>query len=471
MTASALSPSTVVPGSFRDPRGHVFDASDRIFRSITQAAFDDYRFVQDSGLLGSLIEKRWLVETWDVERSALPLNDPAVVALVEHAKLPFVSHPYEWSFAQLRAAALHHLDLHLHVLDKGATLSDASAYNIQFIGGKPVFIDLLSLRKYQDGEFWLGHKQFCEQFLNPLLLRAWFGIPHNDWYRGALEGIATEHMAAITPWTKRFSVKVLSHIVLPAKFQQRSGSHDVKELGRLRQRTLPLRGFRSLLLQLRGWIAGLKPANAGPTVWEDYTQTHTYQSSAHSAKREFVAEFAKATSPRLLWDLGCNTGEYSALALENGAGYVVGFDFDANALELAYARSVDRKLAFLPLHLDAANPAPDQGWQNRERDGLARRARADAILALAFEHHLAIGRNIPLDQVVGWLTGLAPQGVIEWVEKTDSTVQRMLALREDIFSHYDNASFEQALVRNARIVKSATVSEEGRKLYWYDRRK
>ena len=45
---------------------------------------------------------------------------------------------------------------------------------------------------------------------------------------------------------------------------------------------------------------------------------------------------------------------------------VVGFDFDANALEAAYARSVDRKLPFLPLHLDAANPAPDQGWQNPE---------------------------------------------------------------------------------------------------------
>ena len=172
----------------------------------------------------------------------------------------------------------------------------------------------------------------------------------------------------------------------------------------------------------------------------------------------------------MLCDLGCNTGEYSALALQNGARYVVGFDFDPNALETAYARAANENLPFLALHLDAANPAPDQGWRNSERDGFAKRARADALLALAFEHHLAIGRNIPLDQVVGWLTSLAPQGVIEWVEKTDSTVQRMLALREDIFDRYDNRTFEAELRRNARIVKVATVSEEGRRLYWYDRR-
>lgn len=458
-----------VPGSFRDPRGHVFRSSGRIFRTITRSALDDYNFVKESGLLASLVEKQSLVKSWDVDAAELGVHDPMVAAVVEHARVPFWSHPYEWSFSQLRAAALHHLDLHLHALEKGATLIDASAYNVQFIGSKPVFIDLLSLRKYREGEFWVGHKQFCEQFLNPLLLRAWFDVPHNDWYRGALEGIPTEHMAAIVPWRKRFSVNVLSNIILPAKMHRRSVGQDPKELGRLRERKLPLRSFRSLLLQLRNWIHALKPANAGPTVWQDYAETHTYQSAEHAAKRDFVAEFVRATSPKLLMDIGCNTGEYSALALENGAGYVVGFDFDPNALEKAYARAVDRNLDFLSLHLDAANPAPDQGWQNREREGFATRARADAVLALAVEHHLAIGRNIPLDQVVRWLTGLAPQGVIEWVEKKDTTIQRMLALREDIFDRYSKETFEAELRRNARIVKSAVVSDEGRCLYWYDR--
>lgn len=425
--------------------------------------------MQESRLLASLIDQGRMIDTWEVERTALDLADPDIVALVEHRRIEFLSHPYEWSFALLRAAALHQLDLHLHLLDNGATLSDASAYNVQFIGPKPVFIDLLSVRRYRDGEFWLGHKQFCEQFLNPLLLRAYFDIPHNAWYRGGLEGIPAEEMAALLPLRRRLSLRALSHLILPAAAQRSSQSRSPGDLGRLRDRKLPLRSFRSMLLQLRQWVDDLRPANTNRSVWADYTRTHTYDSAEQRAKRDFVAEFVAATKPRLLWDLGCNTGDYSQLALESGCGYVVGFDFDKNAIDKAHARARHEKLAFLPLFLDATNPSPDQGWRNLERDGLSRRAHADALLALAFEHHLAIGRNVPLDQVVQWLVSLAPTGVIEWVEKSDSTVQRMLAMREDIFEAYSLESFESELRRHARIVKSAVVSDEGRRLFWYER--
>ena len=108
--------------------------------------------------------------------------------LLEHARIGYVSFPYEWSFPALKAAALLHLDLHLELLEHDVTLSDASAYNVQFQGARPIFIDVLSLRRYREGEYWLGHRQFCEQFLNPLLLRALAGVPHNAWYRGSLEG-------------------------------------------------------------------------------------------------------------------------------------------------------------------------------------------------------------------------------------------------------------------------------------------
>ena len=463
-----MTAATAVAGSYRDPGGHVYTAQGRVFRSIRSSARDDYRFLQQSGLMSELIERGWLVDTWEVDASTLDLDDDDLVALVEHRRVPFVSHPYEWSFAQLQAAALLQLDVHLHALSKGATLSDASAYNVQFVGAKPVFIDLLSLRKYRQGEFWLGHKQFCEQYLNPLLLRSWFDIPHNAWFRGTLEGIPTEEMAQLVPWRKRASLRVLSHVVFPARLQRTSHERTRNELSQLRERTLPLAAFRAMLMQLRKWIQGLAPAS-GRSVWGDYVRTHTYDCAQQSAKREFVAAFVRETRPALLWDIGCNTGDYSELALQSGANYVVGFDFDRNALELAYARARTQDLAYLPLFLDATNPAPDQGWRNAERDGFKRRATADALLALAFEHHLAIGRNVPLDQVVEWLVGLAPQGVIEWVEKSDSTAQRMLMLREDIFDRYTIERFEGALRRCARIVKSTTVSAEGRRLYWYDR--
>ena len=224
-----------------------------------------------------------------------------------------------------------------------------------------------------------------------------------------------------------------------------------------------------MLKQLRGYIAKLEPSH-GLTTWSDYTDTHSYASEEEQEKRAFVARFVEKTKPARLWDLGCNTGAYSELALESGAAAVVGFDIDLAALDGAYERARTRDLQFLPLYLDAANPAPDQGWRGGERKSLMERANGDGLIALAFLHHLAIGRNAPLDQAVAWLVSLAPTGVVEFVQKTDPMIERMLRLREDIFADYTEQTFVNALERVARVVDTKTVSAAGRKLFWYDRR-
>jgi ribosomal protein L11 methylase PrmA len=172
----------------------------------------------------------------------------------------------------------------------------------------------------------------------------------------------------------------------------------------------------------------------------------------------------------MLWDIGCNTGDYSSAALEAGADFVVGFDFDQGALDRAFSRAKNERLNFLPLFLDGANPAPNQGWRQTERMGLVQRVHCDGVLALAVVHHLAIGRNIPLDEVVDWLVKMAPQGIIEFVQKTDPMVQALLRLREDIFRNYNEENFVHVLEARADIVRSATISNANRKLYWFKRR-
>lgn len=459
-----------IPGSFRDPAGHVYDVDGRILRTITERAAADYQVLRDSGLLRDLAERGWLIDAKEVSPGDVPGVDPPPPYVVEHSRIPHPSFPYEWSFPLLRDAALLHLDLHLVALGEGATLSDASAYNVQFRGPKPVFIDLLSLRRYREGEYWTGHRQFCEQFLNPLLLRSMRGIPHNSWFRGALEGIPTAEIARLVPARRKLSFRMLAHVSLPAMIQRRAlGAGKITAKPKSTQRPLSRTAYRALLRQLRNWIAGLRPADRGRTEWGDYAETNTYSSDEEQAKRRFVGEFAEAVRPSMLWDLGCNTGAYSEVALQGGAERVVGFDADQAALELAHARACARDLDFLPLYLDAANPSPDQGWLQAERPGLSSRARADAVIALAFEHHLAIGRNVPLPQVVRWITSLAPRGVIEFVEKSDPTVQKMLSLREDIFPDYTVEAFEAALQDCARIDRAETVSSSGRRLYQFDR--
>ena len=208
----------------------------------------------------------------------------------------------------------------------------------------------------------------------------------------------------------------------------------------------------------------------GATVWRDYAADNSYSEAEAADKKRLVAEMIAEVKPGLVLDLGCNSGDYSAAALDAGAGRVVGFDVDFGALEAAYGRSRDQKLDFLPLYFDAANPVPDQGWAQQERAGFAGRAQGDALLALALVHHLAIGRNIPLPRLVDWLIDRAPHGIIEFVPKEDAMVQALLALREDIFPDYSADNFLAAVRARATVVSDSQVSQSGRRLVRYARR-
>jgi len=208
------------PALFRDLSGRVYELDGRILRTVTSHAVVNYEYVRDSDALNKFTKNGWIIEAKEIDKNILFEKCEDLCYVIEHPQLPFISYPYEWCFVMLKDAALLHLDLQLSVLKHNVTLSDASAYNVQFRGASPIFIDYLSFRKYQDGEFWLGHRQFCEQFLNPLLLRAYLGISHNHWFRGSLEGISINDMNRLLPLYRKFSWRVFTHITLPARLQK-----------------------------------------------------------------------------------------------------------------------------------------------------------------------------------------------------------------------------------------------------------
>jgi len=455
-----------IGGSYRDPSGHVYDAGDHVLRSVRPIAADEFDQVLKTGILERLVADGRLVPFEVLDPEILVAEAPDAVRVLRHPRLEFISYPHEWSFPALRAAALLHLDIQLQALEAGVTLSDASAYNIQFTGSQPVFIDHLSFRPYKDGEFWAGHRQFCEQFLNPLVLTALTGVPFQAWYRGSMNGLPSREVAAFLPRRNMFSRRMLLHVYLLGRLEGESTQRDAVKLAGT---GLPRERFKKTLEDLRRWIAGLTPKGSRFSEWGDYAGNTSYGEAEGVAKRDFIRDFVTATRPGMVWDLGCNTGDYSAVALASGARSVVGFEFDQAALDTAYYRAVKENLALLPLFLDAANPSPDQGWAQRERSGLAARRNADAVFALALVHHLAISRNVPLGEVVAWLVSLAPSGVIEFVPKADAMVRRMLALRTDVFEDYTEEVFLGALEAAGRVVRTARITESGRLLAWFDR--
>ena len=460
---------TVDPASYRDPSGHVYIEGERIFRTVTPYGRTEYEFIRDSGALNELIERGLLIGATEVERSVLAEGDPKDLIL-EHPKIPVLSYPYEWPFRALKAAALLHLDIQLDVLKNKIVLSDASAFNIQFLGGKPIFIDYLSFRRYKDGEPWFGHRQFCEQFLNPLILQAKLGIPFHAAYRGRPDGIESISLSPLLKLRHKFSPTVFSHVALLARSQNRVDASMLKEAQAAQVRGLKRDRYRAILLQLRQFISHLKPAEGAQTTWETYANDNTYETVEAAAKRAMVERFVAGSQPNLLIDLGCNTGDYSQIALSRGAKYVVGLDSDHGAIERAFMRAIDNDLNFLPLIQDLGNPTPGLGWNARERQSLGDRlARADAVLALALVHHLVIARNLPLDAVIDAIVAMAPRGIIEFVPKDDPTVQIMLALREDIFASYNRETFIDALERRATVIAYEAVSESGRELFYFHR--
>lgn len=455
------------PASFRDPSGRVFKKEDRIFRLIFEHGAEDYQLVRDTNFPSKMAELEKFIQAKEISPEIIESSNLKSRFVLEHPILPFISYPYEWCFPMLKKAALLHLELQIKALEENLVFSDASAYNIQFKGSHPIFIDWLSLRPYQEGQIWNGHRQFCEQFLNPLLLRSLLGVCHNSWYRGNLEGISSDEISKLLPWYKKFSRNIFLHVELPVKMNNFAKNDKSDSASNLNSK-LPKASLNNIFKQLQSWISKLKPLTTSSSTWGNYESMHCYQQEEVSKKQQFVSEFIQSTKPKIVWDLGCNTGEYSEIALKEGAHQVIGFDYDQSSLEKSFDRAEKNNLNFLPLFLDGANPSPDQGWNSQERPGLLKRRNAGAILALAFEHHLAIGRNIPLSDLIDWITHLAPTGVIEFVPKEDPNLQRMLSLREDIFSDYTEQNFRSILEKKCRIIRSKIVSQKGRILYWYE---
>ncbi len=150
-----------------------------------------------SGLYKTLISKKLLIRHEEV---AIPPDQPdRAFRIIKPVIIPFISYPYEWSFSQLKNAALLTLRIQKISLDHGMTLKDASAYNVQFIEGKPVFIDTLSFEIYEPGKPWIAYRQFCRHFLAPLALMGYTDIRLGQLNRSSIEGIPLDLASSLLP--------------------------------------------------------------------------------------------------------------------------------------------------------------------------------------------------------------------------------------------------------------------------------
>jgi len=457
MTGVISSTSGLEPGSFRDPDSRVFTADGRVLRLLSEQGLADWRALAASGLL----EELPVVGTREVEEEVPEALHGGVAAVLEHDRIPFVSYPYEWTFAMLKDAALLQLELLRRGIEKGLILKDSSPYNVQFRGARPVFIDVGSFEQLREGEPWAGYRQFCMLFLYPLLLQAWKDVPFQPWLRGSLDGITPHEARELLSTRDLFRRGTLSHVVLHDRLERRHEDRDEDLKGELRKA-----GFKKelILANIRGLerLIGRLRWDPDRSTWSEYGPHTTYTEDDAERKARFVASAVAEERPRLVWDLGCNEGRHSRIAAET-ADYVVAMDADSLVVDRLYrALREEAQERILPLTVDIVDPSPALGWRGLERRPLLERGRPDLTLALALIHHVSIAGNVPVAEFLDWLRGSTRSLVIEFVSPEDPMARRLLA-RKRPGDHPDYRAdwFEQCLNERFDVVRSEPLSRHG----------
>ena len=255
--------------SFRDPDGFIYSKDGVIYRQVNKSYSSHFSKLNESGLYNLLVEKSLLISHEYVSDN---FEKDGYITL-KPENLSFISYPYEWSFEQLKDAALTTLKIQKIAVSKGMILKDASAYNIQFDQGQPVFIDTLSFEIYQEGLPWIAYRQFCQHFLAPLALMAKLDINLSQLLKTNIDGIPLSLTSQLLPKKTWLNFGILIHIHLHAKFQKKNSS---KKIVSNKTTSISKTGMLALIDSLQSLISKLNWQNNN-TEWHDYYSSHPFR--------------------------------------------------------------------------------------------------------------------------------------------------------------------------------------------------
>jgi hypothetical protein len=415
----------------------MFEFNGELFRAVNASYQQDFDHLFSSGLYDELINRGMMVPFEEVDPLSMGIS--GLYKVLKPERIKFISYPYEWAFSMLRDAAILTLEIQKLALEHGMSLKDASAFNVQFQNGQPVFIDTLSFELNHVNRPWVAYRQFCQHFLAPLALMANVDPRLNRMFIIHLDGIPLNLAVKLLPIQCWFSMGLLLNIYLHAKSLKKYEAKTISNS--LDQRKFSLRSMHILIEGLKSAVEA-QQWRQGQTEWANYTEEGVHQNQYIEFKSSLISRWLDEVKPQTVWDLGANIGDYSRIAAQKGID-VVSFDFDPDCVNNNYALVRKRKESNIPpLFLDILNPSPAIGWGGFERISFYDRTKPDMIMALALIHHLAISANIPLELIAAQLGRLTNTLIIEFVPKDDEKVRQLLLNRDDIFPNYTQERFE-----------------------------
>ena len=448
--------------SFRDPSGYVFIEDNKVKRVINPIYFEQYKALTDSSFYKTLFDKKYLIPHQEVSSTESEIS-------IEASKIPFINYPYEWSFLQYKHAALLTLKIQKLCLENNFTLKDASAFNITFHEGKPIFIDTLSFDFYQENNPWLAYKQFIMHFLGPLVLTKCFGQDYLKTLSQNLEGISLQKLSKLLPFKSYFSPTILTNIHLLAKYDKKYES-DKKTVNNNLSKSSQIK----LLDGLYDFISNLSVNEK--TEWDHYYNQINYNEVAYQFKKEVVKDWFLSIKGKNLIDIGGNDGTFSR-ELKDISKLIIVADVDPNAVEQNYKQVLKNKeKMILPIVADVLNPSANYGFNNEERFSFIDRVKdsnLDGCLALAVIHHITLSGNIPFSLSAQFFSKMAPNLLIEFPARNDSWVQFLLDSKREFRNHFDfynEDNFEKEYSVYFEILDKQKIASSERILYSLKRR-
>ena len=398
------------------------------------------------------------------------VNDTEDRKVIRPEQLDLITFPYEWGFSQLKDAALLTMRIHLIALEHGMVLKDASAFNVQYKKGKPIFIDTLSFESYKEGDPWMAYGQFCRHFLGPLLLMKYRAPDLNRLQALYIDGVPLELTSALLPLRTHFSPFVKTNIHLHAKSLRR---HERKQQISNKPK-LSLRTQKNIVNSIVSYVDGLNLE--AQTEWGNYYEITNYNDEAFEFKERVIDAWIRKYDLKRIWDVGGNNGHFSRL-IQDSCELIICSDIDPIAVDENYQTTKsENEEKIIPLMVDYTNPSPGIGFDNIERaDFLTRirRLQLDCVLALALIHHLSISNNCTFEMLAESFSRSAKRLLIEFVDPNDSWADTLLRNKRDartLFSFYNQQNFEDVFSRYYDITESSRVPSAKRTLYLMTRK-
>ena len=445
--------------SFRDPSGYMFYDGNTLRRVVNPIYFPQYNKLKDSGFFNTLIKKGLLIGHEETS-----VSEERIILTPEH--IPFITNPYEWSFEQFKHAALLTLQIQKYALTKGFILKDASAYNVTFHKGKPIFIDTLSFDFYKENTPWRAYKQFITHFFGPLVLAKYHGTEIFKMLQTHIDGLPIKLIASMLPGKTKLNSTLYTNIHLLAKMEDKH-SEDYKAETKVAK--LSRKSQDNILTILFGFIKKLELKEA--SEWGDYYEKTNYNDQAFEAKKELIRSWVLPMNIEKLIDIGGNDGTFARTVLSDVKDVLV-TDIDYNAVGYNYHQvQKNGEQNMLPFVCDVLQPAPGIGFNNTERNSLIERLKTyapDVTLALALIHHITLSGNVPFEKSAEFFAKFSKYLIIEFPKREDSWVESLLVRKREFINHFDfynETDFEKGYTQYFNIEKKEIISETHRILY------